>query len=151
MQKTRTKPKNILGRKFDAAAYKNRPLDDVKTYEVTLPSGFIFTLKRPKLKAYIASGQMPQNLLQKMIDAEKQGNSAGFDSSLSSDETVDLVQFQATLVVQACVVPRIVDEPNSPEEIAFGDLDDEDYMFLVAWCMAGSVEGENFEQFRQQS
>ncbi len=151
MKNNRQKPKTIFGKRFDAAAYKNRAVEEIKTYEVELPSGFIFTLRRPKLKTYIAGGQMPESLLQKMLEAEKRGTQATFQSSLSADESVDLVKFQATLVAQACIVPRIVDEPNSPEEIKFGDLEDEDYTFLVAWCMAGSVEGENFDKFRQES
>ncbi len=52
MQKTRPKPKTIMGRKFDAAAYQSRSLGEIKTYEVALPSGFVFTLRRPNVQGY---------------------------------------------------------------------------------------------------
>ncbi len=151
MKNNKQKPKTILGKKFDAAAYRNRAAGEFKTYEVELPSGFVFKLRRPKLKTCVAGGQMPDSLLQKMFEAEQKRMPLNSDNSLSGDEMLEYIKFQASLVQEACIVPRIVDEPNSPDEIIFGDIDDEDYTFLVAWCMAGSVEGENFEKFRQQS
>ncbi len=98
---------------------------------------------------------MPSTLLQKMMETEKRtkNGATAIDATgeFSTDEAADLMRFQAMLVKKACVVPRIVDNPAAPEEIRFEDIDDDDYLFLVKWCGAGSVEGENFEQFRQQS
>ena len=140
-----------MGKRFDTAAYQNRSVEDLQTYELQLPSGFVFTVRRPNIKSYAVSGRLPENLLQKMIEAEKRGATAAVSDDLSTDETVELLAFQALLVKKACVVPRIVDDPQTPEEIRFEDLDDDDFLYLSQWCNTGSVEGENFDKFRKKS
>ncbi len=151
MQKTRPKPKTILGKQFDAAAYKNRSIEDIKTYQLTLPSGFVFTVRRPNLRTFAASGRMPQSLLEVMIAAESRGATEVRSNELPPEEVADLLKFQAEVVKKACLIPRIVENPTTAEEIRFEDIDDEDFAYLAQWCNGGSVEGENFEQFRQQS
>ena len=151
MKNTRQKPKNTLGKRFDATAYKNRSIDEIKTYQLELPSGFIFTVRRPNLRSFAASGRMPQSLLEAMLAAESSGATEIKSGTMSSDELAELIKFNALLVRKACVVPRIVENPTSPEEVRFEDIDDDDFLFLSRWCNGGGVEGENFEKFRNES
>lgn len=113
-----------------------------KTYQVKAPSGFLFTLCRPNLQTYLAGGQIPTGLLERIFEPDP--SSA---TKATAEQQAASVIFMGTLVRQACINPRIVDNPKSKDEIRFEDLDDEDFLFIFNWCKFGGVLGENLVGF----
>lgn len=129
---------------FNAAAFGQKAIEQSKTFEVLMPSGFTFTLRRPNVQTFAASGLLPSKLFQKMLASERRGGEIEY----SEADAAKMIEFCGALVRAACVVVRLVDNPSSPEEIRFGQITDEDFNHVVFWCNSGGVEGDNLEKFR---
>lgn len=141
---------------FSRQGYLKKKLEVTKTFDVVLPSGAEFTLRRPNLKAYLSSGQLPTSLLKKMMQLSKRSKSYATEAmaEMTEEETVSMLVYQGSVLKEVCVSPRIVDNPTADDELAFTDLTDEDIEFITKWAFnaeAGGVEGENVAQFRNES
>jgi hypothetical protein len=108
------------------------------TADVTLPSGAVFTLRRPSLDLWIASGRMPQTFLRAML--ETQQATPGAQVVFSAEETMDGIHFVRDLVCFACVSPRVATNPASEDVLDLAELDAADYQFLASWVQAGSPD-----------
>lgn len=108
------------------------------TADVTLPSGAVFTLRRPSLDLWIASGRMPQTFLRAML--ETQQATPGAQVVFSAEETMDGIHFVRDLVCFACVSPRVATNPTSEDVLDLAELDAADYQFLASWVQAGSPD-----------
>jgi len=108
------------------------------TAEVTLPSGAVFTLRRPSLDLWIASGRMPQTFLRAML--ETQQATPGAQVVFSAEETMVGIHFVRDLVCFACVSPRVAINPASEDVLDLAELDAADYQFLASWVQAGSPD-----------
>ncbi len=108
------------------------------TADVTLPSGAVFTLRRPSLDLWIASGRMPQTFLRAML--ETQQATPGAQVVFSAEETMDGIHFVRDLVCFACVSPRVATNPASEDVLDLAELDAADYQFLASWVQSGSPD-----------
>lgn len=108
------------------------------TADVTLPSGAVFTLRRPSLDLWIASGRMPQTFLRAML--ETQQATPGAQVVFSAEETMDGIHFVRDLVCFACVSPRVAINPASDDVLDLAELDAADYQFLASWVQSGSPD-----------
>jgi len=135
-----------------ASQYKQK-----RRFEVELPSGEVFTLRPPHLQTYIASGRMPQVLLKRGLDAwREQGKLEHLDDistsamieDLSQEELTDALVFMRDIVVDCCVDPRIVENPQSEDELSPDDVDDADMQFIFQWGIEKGVETMRLSKFR---
>jgi len=107
------------------------------TAEVTLPSGAVFTLRRPSLDPEI-EGRTAQTFLRAML--ETQQATPGAQVVFSAEETMDGIHFVRDLVCFACVSPRVAINPASEDVLDLAELDAADYQFLASWVQAGSPD-----------
>ncbi len=140
--------------KFSRQSYLQKKLEVTETFDVTLPSGAEFTLRRPKVAAYLASGQIPSSLLKKLLKLGKTPSQApAILQTMDETETFAFLMYQGTMVREACVIPRVVDNPQADDEIGFTELADEDIEFITKWAFnaeEGGVEGENVSRFHRE-
>lgn len=113
---------------------KRRAQADEPTTELTLPSGAIFTCRRPPLQVWIAAGKIPQSFLAKMRRVE----GAEIDPvQVGDDETLAAVAFVRDAIIYACVSPKLVRGGAGDDELDPSELDPEDFEFLTRWIMSG--------------
>jgi hypothetical protein len=135
-----------------AAAYrKNKAARAEKTFEVELPSGNKFLLRDPNLQMFVVSGALPLGVAEKMEAARAEGKTdeQAF-KMLSPKEQIASINFATKLVRYICVSPKIVDNPQTDDEIAPEELLPEDFSFLVQWAQSGGGEAEKLNSFRPQ-
>jgi hypothetical protein len=142
-------------KKFSRQAYLSQKAKVTETFEVTLPSGVEFTLRRPNLQAFFSAGLLPTSLVTKLIKAfqTKTANNPADLSDLSVEESVGMLIFQGEVLKQCCFNPRLVAEPKEDDEIGFSDLADDDILAILEWAMSahsGGVEGENASRFHSK-
>jgi len=129
------------------------------TGEVTLPSGAVFTMRRPPLDLWMAAGRIPQSFLRAMLESQQGGPQASVQ--FSTEETIDGLAFLTEAVIYACVEPRVALTSDDPDILALSELDPEDFRFLTGWIQAGSpgvpvktaggeVQPEKLRRFRQK-
>lgn len=128
---------------------------------VPVPSGFTWMLRRPDIQGYILTGRMPQKLVEQFLQsAQKRGItpegiqakdvSALAQTPVDKDEAVATLFFMRELVQEACVKPRITEEPVGPDDIHPRKVDPEDFKFIFDWCLSYSgVAGiDSLQKFR---
>ena len=108
------------------------------TADVTLPSGAVFTLRRPSLDTWIASGRMPQTFLKAMLEAQQA--TPATQVIFSAEEQMDGIQFVRDLVCYACVSPKVSANPTSEDVLDIAELSAEDYAFLSQWVQTGGPD-----------
>lgn len=132
-----------------------------QTAEITLPSGFVATLRRPPLQLWVQAGKIPQSMLRRMMDS---GAVTGADlPDLTTDEALAAMVFLRDAVVYAFVAPRIVPGADPEDETALdpSDLDPADFEFVAQWVMRGApgvpvdtkggqVTTDDLSRFRQR-
>lgn len=108
-----------------ASDYRQKRQAVELTGEVTLPSGAVFTMRRPPLDVWMAAGRIPQSFLRAMLEAQQggQGNNVQF----STEETLDGLAFLAEAVVYSCVEPRVAMSSDDPDVLSLSELDAEDF------------------------
>lgn len=121
-----------------------------QTFEVTLPSGEVFTLCKVDIQIFAVSGALPLTLAEKMERLRAKGatNEEAFQA-LSVKEQAKSVEVTSKIVRKACVNPRIVDYPETDNEIAPEDLSLEDYLFIANFAQNGEVT-EQLDSFRDE-
>lgn len=123
---------------MNAKQYRRLRQQVERTADVTLPSGAVFTLRRPSLDLWVASGRMPQNFLKAMLEAQNATLAAQIN--FSAEEQMDGIHFVRDLVCYACVNPRVAVNPDSEDVLDLGELSPEDYQFLANWVQVGSPD-----------
>lgn len=130
---------------------------------VTVPSGMVFMMIRPDLQAYIVTGRYPQSLVHEGIKVLRERGIAPTDpkaisaigSSLEPEEFNNALIFLREMVRECCVSPRIVVGAQGDDEIEPGEIDIDDFNYMVEWCVnykgVKNAEGiRNFRAERQQ-
>lgn len=141
-----------------ASDYRKLRAASELTAEVTLPSGAVFTLRRPPLQVWIAAGKIPQSFLLKM---QSGANPTAAVEAMDSKETMQALTFVRDAIVYACVSPRLVPGTTADDELDPAELHPEDFTFLSKWIMTGSpdvpvatkggeVPAESLDRFRQK-
>ncbi len=142
-----------MSQQIETAAERYRRLKadrQVETFDFTSPSGMTWKLRKPDLQQFIASGLLPLELTAKMVKAQKQGVAIeSVVEQLNLDEQVKLIQFNSALVKYCAVDPRIVETPTSGDEIAYIEVERDDYEAILAWANSGGGEATGLETFRQ--
>ena len=125
---------------------------------VELPSGLVFELRRPDLQAFVITGRYPQSIVHEGMKALKELGIAPNDPQAA--ETVlanmdamglsDALIFMREMVREACVHPRLVVGARGDDELEPGDLDLEDFNFIVSWCLnyKGVKNADGIRSFR---
>lgn len=143
-----------------ASEYRKRIAKAELTAQITLPSGSVFTMRRPPLDLWIAAGKVPQSFLRAMLQAQEAGPQA--DVNLSPDETIDGFTFVTEAVIYACVEPKVALNPDSDDVLNLAELDPDDFQFLTNWVQQGcpgvpvrtkqgaEVQVQNLQRFRQK-
>lgn len=143
-----------------ASEYKKHALKKSEIFDVALPSGAVWKMRKPSLEPYIASGRLPATLTAKMLSAVKQAKGGGLSDDLKSelleqltvDEMIDNLAFGCELIAASAVEPRIVVKPDAnglvPEDaILPTDILPEDFEYLLKWVMTGGVTGAGPSKF----
>lgn len=143
-----------MSKKFSRAGYQHdqqaRAKESNELFEVELPSGWVFTLRKPDLAVFVASGALPQAVGEKMNRSKSQGASdEDAFNALSPKEKETGFKFGKKLLKQICVHPRIVDDPQDDDEIAMEELSEADLLFLFRWG-GGGEDLDSFRGERQQ-
>lgn len=140
---------------FNPAAYhqKRDAKRAAKAYQVKVPSGAIFTLCKPNINLFLASGKLPQSYIEKLMSFERKNGDeiAETYKEFSPAELAADTLFLGLIVRAACVNPKIVDYPKNETELEFSDLDDEDLMFIFRWAVnaeGGAGDAEKAAKFR---
>ena len=143
-----------------ASEYRQRRQAVEVTGQITLPSGAVFTMRRPPLDLWMAAGRIPQSFLRAMLEAQQGG--AGANVQFSTEETLEGMTFLTEAVIYAAVEPKLALQSEDPEVLLLADLDPEDFRFLTGWIQAGSpgvpvktatggeVQPEKLARFRQK-
>ena len=138
---------------FNAADYKKSVANKkTETVEVTLPSGWVFEMKRPS-KAFLlfGLGQIPQAALSKSIDKwKKVAESGQLKEPLNEADKTLMSKTMSTInqVVELSVNPKLVIGLALEEnQLSTDDIDDDDLMFLFNWVISGGVESEKLQTF----
>lgn len=124
------------------------------TAELTLPSGAVFTVRRPPLEVWMAGGRIPQSFLKASIEPSGAG-------AMTADDTVDVICFLREAITYAVVEPRLVAGTTAEDELDPADLDPEDFQFLCTWITAncpgvpvatkgGEIAIDDLTKFRQK-
>ncbi|TXH18430.1 MAG: hypothetical protein E6R03_02210 [Hyphomicrobiaceae bacterium] len=140
---------------MNATDYRAHCAASSPTADIPMPSGAVFTLRRPPLEVWMAAGKVPQSLLRR-IAAAGDGN-----GKLDMAESLDVMQFLGEAMRAACVSPRLSPDahPDDPEVLNPAELAPEDFEFLALWIArgcpgvpvatkGGGVETDDLAKFR---
>lgn len=131
------------------ASYRKAARARVETFDVELPSGAVFLLRKPDLELFTLSGVLPVTVTAKMHAAQRAGQTADQAfADLAIDEQIKAVEFGRKMLEFICVDPRIVADPVADDEIGFEDLDPADLRFLTEWANTGGGDTAEAESFR---
>lgn len=140
--------------KSSAARYReiraSRRAETLKTSEiftVTTASGMEWQVVRPSIETYVVSGVLPHSMTEKIVKAMGDSGNASaaetdFLNALSPQEVLKSLVFAREIVRDICVNPRIVENPQTDEEIAPSEIDADDFRDLVQWAMKNAVGGD---------
>lgn len=126
--------------------WKQRGQDRTGKY-ITLPTGPIVKVRKPKLLDMFASGQIPGELINLARNkTEDELNKKIEGNPEARKKTLEMMN---AVVKAAFVEPKIVDEPDyDKQEIHVDDLDMSDKLFVYKIAMGGT---EELKKFREQS
>jgi hypothetical protein len=108
-----------------------------KTHIAQLPSGNVAELKKPDVLDLIQNedGTIPDMLLQ-FVTGVKQVKNVEMTGE-TGKLFIDLIQ---KLTKASFVSPRVVDNPSADNEIALGDVELADKLFVLRWAMGNFAE-----------
>ena len=132
-----------------------------QTEMVELPSGLVFELKRPDLQAYIVTGRYPQSIVNDGLKALRDKGIAPNDpdaaiavmANMDAEGVTEALIFMRELVREACIHPRLVIGAQGDDELEPGELDIEDFNFIISWCVdyKGAKNADGIRTFRAGS
>lgn len=115
--------------------------ENEKTYQVTAPSGKVWTLRSLPKHFFIYYGQLPQVFSAEVAKAVASGDIAAvekeIESKLSPEEMMQTLAFIRDAVQYACVNPAISLSPKNDAEISPFQITPEDFDFLTVTVMKG--------------
>ena len=138
------------------------------TGQLKMPSGVVFTLRRPPFQQWMQAGRMPDYLLEKMLKTSPLIDDGGERQpvqEMKDKEAKEALKFMRASMVYACVEPKLYadDDPTAPADALFlGDLEPEDFQALltevqqacpcvpVAMKNGGEVSVNTLTDFRAQ-
>lgn len=133
-----------------AAEYRKKVAESretLPTEEVTMPSGFVWGLRRPDLQAWVLTGRLPQSLLEEGMKAWRELKIVKGDvpdaeklmAGMSDKDVLDSMIFMREIVRESCINPRI---GSGEDEIEPSEIDPADFMFIFQWATGGAgVDG----------
>lgn len=143
------------GHKGAAVAYKahlakHPPVDEI--HDVTMPSGFVWKLRKFPIAQWTLAGKVPNFFTSKtamsMISAGTI-NEKSFGKNVNADDVNEMLDFMREVALYSAVSPRISLEPTSDDEIAPEDISKDDFNALIKWTMAPSGgEAQGLGKFR---
>jgi len=133
------------------------------TAKVLLPSGAVFTLRRPPLDAWTRAGKVPDFFIRMSLESEK--GKAGLDAinDLSPDEVMSSLKFMREVLLYAVVEPKLkMGATEADEELDPAEIDTDDVEFLTSYILfkgcpdipvltkEGQVSVQSLANFRQK-
>lgn len=123
------------------------PLFDLHTSD-----GMDWKVRKFKKEIFIAAGMLPTSLSAKIATIGKEAatpeDREEVFRSLSEDEQRRAIIFTSQVARYTAVVPRIVENPQSGNEIGFDEVTTTAYGELVEWAMIGGEEAVSLPPFR---
>lgn len=122
-----------------------------KTYPFTSPSGMEWQLRKLNPLVFRDVGLIPNELVAKMAVLQRNGsgNAAVFEQFTNKD-LARSIELNSAVVRYVCVNPRIVEVPESDDEIGFDDVITADYEAILNWATSGGGEAERLGNFPRQ-
>lgn len=138
----RSRQRGKGGELMKAAEYRRKAQTRSEpTADVTLPSGAVFTLRRPPLQVWLAAGKIPQSFIRSYLKTRNTEPQEAA-SKLSDEELFEALTFLRDAVIYACVAPRL--QTGATEDDADvldpSELAGEDFDFLCQWIVSGSPD-----------
>jgi hypothetical protein len=105
-----------------------------------LPSGKVALLRRPSVFTMLSDEDAPDFLKQIVIDnIQGHKSSNGKEFKITTENLPQLTRMLER-VCRACFAnPRIVDAPETDDEIAITDVEDTDKMEVLTWWIGGRL------------
>lgn len=133
-------------KEYKKLAAKKRLTTDI--YDLQLPSGAIWKLRKPPIEQFIMAGKLPTALVARMAKAaKKDAEATDVMRDLSADEMVASLEFGRDLLLYCAVEPAIALNPKGENEIAPEDILPDDFLFLINWLITGGRAGESLNTF----
>lgn len=112
-----------------------------ENYQLTAPSGKVWTLRPLPKHFFIYFGQLPNVMSERVMAAVKTGDAAAvekeIESTLSPDEMLQTLAFVRDAIQYACVNPVISLNPKNENEISPFQITPDDFDFLSKAVMQG--------------
>jgi hypothetical protein len=121
-----------------------------ETFDVPLPSGVTWKLRKVQLPQYVKSGVMPMSLASKLASAAQGVTSEQAFLSLSPEDQERVTTFMKIVVADCVVDPRIYLKPTSDDQMTLADVEEDDFDAIFAWAMPGGDIAETLETFRSE-
>ena len=133
------------------------------TAKVALPSGAVFTLRRPPLDAWTRAGKVPDFFVRMALESEKGKGNADALNDLTPEEVMHSLKFMREVLLYAVVEPKLKigaaedDDALDPAEIEEGDVEFLTSYILFKGCpdipvltKEGQVSVQSLATFRQK-
>lgn len=78
---------------------------------------------------------MPESLVKTMLEASDPMQAA--ERRMTPDQLKELFRFMRETILSTVVAPKIVEQPESDDELSPDDVPLDDAMFIFQWAMAG--------------
>lgn len=110
-----------------------------ETFDVEMPSGMTWTLRKLDVAQFVLNGTMPMTLAAKIAEASEQTEGDGVKafSALSFKDQIKTIDFSQKVVRYCAVNPRIVENPTLPDEIGFDEVELDDFNAILEWAQTG--------------
>lgn len=111
--------------------------------ELTLPSGAVFSVRRPSPEIAIKAGRLPSSLATKFNHSKaKKGETITqigerVLKTLTDEELKAYLGYATDLVADVTVSPRLVVGASGEDEMDPSDLESADFWHLFGWASAG--------------
>lgn len=134
---------------YRAAVAKARTSEGV---DFTAPSGYTWKLRRPNLQGFIATGRVPQSLLETGMKSWQAQGKMPVDAKpeMSAEETMANLIFMREIVREACVSPKIAVGSSDPDTIDPAEMFESDFMAIYEWVMTGGENAAVLRNFRSR-
>ena len=126
------KPMSAADYRTNAEKVKaKRPTEIVK-----LKSGSVFELRRPDLAGYMATGRLPQSLMNEGLKAwNSKKDAEQIAQDLDDKGVIDSLIFMREIVHDCTVKPKFVEFATNDDEIGAADMLPEDFSEIFSWAM----------------
>lgn len=125
-------------------------MDNQETYQVTTPSGRVWTLRHLPKHFFLYYGQLPTVMTAEVIESFPKGREAieaEIQKALPEEELNKLAFFIRDAVNYAAVNPKISLNPKDETEISPFDISPEDFEFISTLVVQGG-EASGLKTFR---